>query len=514
MNEELNKAFEQISDEHINEAAGYQKPRFLWLKAIAAVLAVVIAWTAIWAALDFPPTIIFPADTSATEPQLQESDVPPDLFPDSPLSPDPNSSTEPGPILVPLSNPVAKPVYPELGPQPSRADFASKDEYLTANSAWREAQEQQYSQPEGYADSLNDFWSRSLSEFLSGSGNRVCSPVNVYMALAMLAETAGGNSRQQILDLLGAGSIEELRTQAGYVWNAHFSDDGTTDLLLGNSVWLDNEHDFYQNTVNTLAENYYASVYAGDLGSGDMNQALQDWLDDQTKDLLTDQSQKLELDPNTVFALASTIYFKAEWNTVFSENETTDGIFHGSSGDVTASFMHRSSSETYYWGEDFCAVRISLTGRNGMWLILPDDDKTAEDVLASDEYTQMLQTPYAWENQKTVQVNLSMPKFDITASKDLVTALQNIGVTNIFSLETSDLSPMTDDDVYVSQIDHAVRFAVSEGGVLAAAYTVIEAPSYSMPPDEEVDFVLDRPFLFVVSSRDNLPLFAGVVEQP
>ena len=34
------------------------------------------------------------------------------------------------------------------------------------------------------------------------------------------------------------------------------------------------------------------------------------------------------------------------------------------------------------------------------------------------------------------------------------------------------------------------------------------------PPEEEVDFVLDRPFLFAVTSQDGLPLFVGIVHQP
>ena len=33
------------------------------------------------------------------------------------------------------------------------------------------------------------------------------------------------------------------------------------------------------------------------------------------------------------------------------------------------------------------------------------------------------------------------------------------------------------------------------------------------PPDEIIDFVLDRPFLFFVTNS-NIPLFAGAVNQP
>lgn len=35
-----------------------------------------------------------------------------------------------------------------------------------------------------------------------------------------------------------------------------------------------------------------------------------------------------------------------------------------------------------------------------------------------------------------------------------------------------------------------------------------------MPLEEEVDFALDRPFLFAVSGVDNLPLFVGLVNRP
>ena len=35
-----------------------------------------------------------------------------------------------------------------------------------------------------------------------------------------------------------------------------------------------------------------------------------------------------------------------------------------------------------------------------------------------------------------------------------------------------------------------------------------------MPPDDEVDFTLDRPFLFAVTGDSDLPLFTGVVNQP
>ena len=43
---------------------------------------------------------------------------------------------------------------------------------------------------------------------------------------------------------------------------------------------------------------------------------------------------------------------------------------------------------------------------------------------------------------------------------------------------------------------------------------MIAGETNEAPPEEVVDFVLDRPFLFVLASDDGLPLFAGTVAQP
>ena len=35
-----------------------------------------------------------------------------------------------------------------------------------------------------------------------------------------------------------------------------------------------------------------------------------------------------------------------------------------------------------------------------------------------------------------------------------------------------------------------------------------------LPPEEEVDFVLDSPFIFVITGSKDMPLFVGVVNRP
>ncbi len=416
-----------------------------------------------------------------------------------------------------LVHQVAAAAYPEMAQKPDYPDHLSDDSYYTAYNAWRESQNRQYDQPEGYADSLTDFFYHSMAQFLQGDGNSAYSPVNVYLAMAMLAETTGGNSRQQILDLFGVDTIEQLRQQASHVWNAHYSDDGETTLLLANSLWLDEAYTFHQQTANLLAESYYASSFRGDLGTEALNKALQAWLIDNTGGLLKDQAENVELDPQTVFSLASTVYFTAGWESKFSKSNTKDAVFHLSDSNKTVPFMHKTMiGWSYYWSENFTAIYLELTGNNRMWLILPDEGYTTADILSSDDYLRMTLDPGSWENKGSYQINLSLPKFDVVNQMDLIEGMKAMGVTDIFDHTVSDFTPMTDTPMlYVNQINHAARVSIDEEGCRAAAFTVISVPGAGPPPElDEIDFVLDRPFLFMVSSRDNLPIFAGVVNHP
>lgn len=499
MNEKLNKALDEISDKHLSEAENYKRNRKPhWISAIAAVLALVIVLSVL---------VILRPDSSG--PSLEHTNG-------SSFSP---STSAPGTSAAPsyLANLVAFPQYPEMNQFPIFEDFGNDlDAYDAAYSAWRQSQAAQYNQPDGYADSLYHFFDASIRQYLTGWENASYSPLNVYLAMAMLAETADGNSRQQILDLFGLNSIEELQTQVNYLWNAHYCADGRTDLLLVNSLWLDSEYSFHERALYTLASRYYTSSFSGDLGTEEMDQQLRRWINENTGDLLHDQVQNLSMDPETVFALASSVFFTAKWENEFFETNTAEGVFYSPQGDVYPLYMNQTLlSGTYYWGSNFSAVCLGLSGNNDMWLILPDEGFEVADILESDEYLQMTMAPNDWQNQKVVKINLSLPKFDVSSDMDLVEGMQKLGVTDVFDPTVSNFTPMTDAPwLYVSQIKHAARVAIDEVGCVGAACTVIITAGTGMPIEEEMDFVLDRPFLFIVSSRDNLPLFAGTVMQP
>ncbi|HIU32561.1 MAG TPA: hypothetical protein IAB66_10415 [Candidatus Caccousia avistercoris] len=427
-----------------------------------------------------------------------------------------------GAPLVSSAYAVQEAEYPEMAPYPDESKLLDgtldSEAFQKEYDAWQAGRSAQLNQPEGYQEGMKGFLTAVTHQFLSGAEeeNRVVSPLNVYMALAMLAETTGGGSRAQLLELLGAEDMAALRSQAHAVWNANYCDDGASKSLLANSLWLSNQVEFSPTAVELLADTYYASVYQGGMGSDELDNALRDWINRQTDGLLEEQAAGLSLEPETLLALVSTVSFEAKWQNTFSEDNTREGVFHGAQGNVQCPFLHQSGARTYYWGEGFSAVSLPFDEGGAMWLILPDMGVEAEQLLSQEEAMAFLLADGEWENARQVVVNLSLPKFDVSSSLDLQEGLKALGVSDIFSAETADFSPILADGgpVSLTQAEHAARVTVDEEGCSAAAYTVMAAAGAAIPPEEEIDFVLNRPFLFAITGRDGLPMFVGVVNQP
>ena len=490
MNEELNKAMEQISDKHIAEAAAFRKKRHrpYWVAAVAAVLVVALL-AGIWGRRR-----LFIEETP--RPTIQGI-----IHPDIPTSEGIRS-----PHTLNLTNLCAAPTYPVMVQKPHTNHL--KDEF-----EWRVSLSTQYSQPEGYADNLHSFFRSCTQEFLSGEGNQIYSPANAYLALAMLAECANGNSRQQILNLLNADSIESLRTQVGHVWNATYRNDGFATSLMANSLWMDDTCHFDDGTVQTLANSYYASVFHGDLGTDSMNEQLRQWTNSQTGGLLDNSAQNTEMSPNTVFSLISTAYFDANWKNEFNPKDTSEGVFYCKDFDQITQFMHQSNFDNYYRGENFGAVQLPLNGSHTMWLFLPDEGANVADVVNSDISWAILQGNNNLQYAKFLHINISLPKFDINSTANLINGFQKLGITDIFD-SSADFSTITKEtNIYTQTFEQSSRIAIDEQGIVGAAYTYVDN-AYLGVPQEKVDFILNRPFMFVITGRDNLPLFVGVVEQP
>ena len=393
---------------------------------------------------------------------------------------------------------VKEAIYPEVVPYPSNNPF-TYDENIDKWDNCRKERLKKYQ----YTVNIDEFLSNSLTEFLSNNNqNSVYSPLNTYICLAMLAETTDGNTREQILDLLNETDITSLRENTNKIWNYHYNDDKLTKTILANSIWFDDNISLNLNTLETLAESYYTSSYQGKMGSNSFNNAYKKWLKSYSIDAQDSLSSQ------TVLTIVSAIEFNARWLNEFTRTE--QGIFHSNNNDINCEFMKSESVLNYYWGDTFSAIRLNLQNQTGsMFFILPDND------MKTDEISQFILSNYNWSNTKDLEVNLSLPKFEINSNLNLVDSFKNMGITDIFNKNKADFSPLTSKDMlFIKDITQNINLKIDEEGIAASGYTRADMAGGAEPASDKIDFILNRPFLFVVTNQNKIPLFIGSVYNP
>lgn len=416
--------------------------------------------------------------------------------------------------VVELSSETYIAEYPEM------VQYVDADTDYDAYNKWSWDESGRVGKYRSHRESLNGFYSKTITEALANNGgeNVVFSPLNVYMALSLIAETTDGNSRKQILDLIGVENIGALRKQSNDVWNSQYCDDGTVTTILANSVWLRDDTKYNGALLKTLADNYYASSFSGEMGSAEYDAKLRDWLNTQTGNLLSDKVSEISTNPENVLMLASTVYYRGKWAGEFYKNETEENTFYTAEGEVKADFMNKTEVERdYYWGEKFGAVAENIEEGGKMWFILPDDGVSVDELLKETELMDFVLHKDTWENKKEYKINFSVPKFDIDSDIEVEKMLKNLGVTDIFSSSTASFAPLMADaeGVYVSEIQHSGRVIIDEEGCTATSFVVTIFPGDAPPEDKEIiDFDLNRPFIYILTSDSGAPLYVGIVNNP
>ena len=373
---------------------------------------------------------------------------------------------------------------------------------------------------------LARFIEASLPELLAGEDgtNRACAPLNIYLALGMLAEVTDGNTRVQVLEVLGADKAWKLRKIADEAWKAAYRDDGKVTSLLGSSLWLREGAKIIPYELNplvVLADSYHASTFRGQMGSDVYDQALRTWINEQTGGLLKESAKQLSFDEKTILALATTVYFRVRWESEFAKSATDRQVFHTLTGDKECDFMHDSVKRRYYAGDRFSAVTYGFDGVSAgdMIFFLPDEGVDVKELLTDPQVISLLGSGQNVPQSKLLTVNSSVPKFDIlTDNADLTECMKKLGITDVFQPGVADFSSLLaePDGAYLDGVMHSARVKIDEEGVEAAAYTVMMTEGAALPPEPEeiVDFVLDRPFLFAIRTDNGMTLFAGIVENP
>jgi serine protease inhibitor len=346
--------------------------------------------------------------------------------------------------------------------------------------------------------------------------NFCVSPLDVQLGLSLLLNGLQAQGYQEVADALGYGELplEEVNAFQRAVWEQVHAEGDAYEVRQALALYTVAPYRWTA-AVKQQAQGWYPAAFY-ELESASLPQQIgqvQSWLQEQTKN-------RVALPPElwgqiaaypTLAGVVSALFLKAEWEQPLGiappiEFRTADGRKR-----LVDAMARRFERLLYLKERDFEAVALPYRGEQ-LWfyLFLPREGVSLR------QWVRQLDAARwrAWRKQfKEREVELHMPKFEITSEHDLRDPLQQIGVRQIFRdgglrgvVEGAETAG------YIGLWAQQATVRVDERGTEAAAGAGVAAFTQDYGT---VWIRVDRPFLFaIVHEPTGLILFMGVVHAP
>ncbi|MFA5623869.1 MAG: serpin family protein [Bradymonadales bacterium] len=362
----------------------------------------------------------------------------------------------------------------------------------------------------------NRFALESLKR-LDSRGNLVFSPYSFERALGMTGAGARGETRAQMLNALGFNAnVSNLDVAGQEVEEQILSvKDESFALRIANRLYVNNDFELLADYSASVKKHYRSSVEALDFAASPepSRKHINDWVAQTTNDRIKDLLPPNSIDEMTRLVLVNALYFKAAWKDSFDEEDTKSLPFKGASATNVVSTMLQIEEMRAYKGEGFNALILPYApfAQFGMLLMLPHADDGV------DALSQKLTAEKVGEilaSNDVYSVSLQLPKFKIESTIGASKLLNDLGMELPFTAQADFSGIDANNSLHISDVYHKAFIEIDENGTEAAAATAVAMMLASMPiKREELDFIVDHPFLFAIVHLDTQSiLFLGRVK--
>ncbi|WP_232221983.1 serpin family protein [Methanococcoides burtonii] len=362
-----------------------------------------------------------------------------------------------------------------------------------------------------------DMYSISKNE---NEGNVLFSPYSIFSAISICYEGAEGSTKKQIADVFGY-PLEKIVLEANSkkLMNELYLEDENNALKTANALWIKKNYLLNEQYVFNVETFYGGLVKPLDFINKpeDSRNTINLWVEEKTSGKINEMVTEGGISPATLMMITNTVYFNGTWYNQFEPRNTKQEQFYLSNGQSkTVDFM--TANEVFNCAEDHSAKIVELPYRDNnisMYIVLPKENNISnfESSFTIDKYTELKY------NMSKQQGEICLPKFTYSTNSELVTSLQDLGMTDAFNIMTANFSGLYNSEKYqkenlaISGINHKAVIDVNEQGTEAAAATLVSFfMGYSAPNWE---LKADHPFMFFIEDRNTeCILFMGKVENP
>ena len=378
------------------------------------------------------------------------------------------------------------------------------------------------------ADFSTKFSESFLKSYCEGEENITISPLSLEMCLGLAICASNGESRQEMLDVFDMDFVtfnKYYKRLYGEYNDTIKNDDGDVmlQLLMTNSIWIDDNFELYDSGLDALRDDYYCYSYNTDFSDSEIcNRAIEEFIEIQTKGLL---KPKLNFDFRTIFVLMNTLYLKDIWNSYGTELNFSDN----SNYYFVNSNKEKSSKkllEGYYSAgrtietENYSSFFTETNDGFKIHFIKPNDGKTLKEVFTKETMDYVMSNNYVFKDdvkKENYFTRAIFPEFNADCDVDFKSILmKDFNIKSIFKSETCDFSNLISGEVYCSGVNQIAKLDVNKKGIEGAAVTYMPVCGETAIFEEEKykdiyeDFVVNKEFGFILTYKDSV-LFSGVI---
>jgi len=439
-------------------------------------------------------------------------------------------------LLTGCGSPGSGTVAPATDPSPSGPSPTPSITSVAVQPLRSETTRGAASTPSDAGKVMTGFGTAVLTEVdkASDAANIVLSPYSIYAVLGMVGQGARENTAAQLNAALGADATQQRRiVTAVDAGTASASAAGKAaeaaevkavtgvpgdpernprpfEFDVANSLWVEPGRNVKQEFLDALAAGFGVGMYETDFAADPeaARAVINAWVAEHTANRITELLPQGAITVDTVLALVNAVHLSAPWAADFTV--TGSAPFTTPSGTVQAEMISNANPFAYAEGADWQSVSIPYEGSQlAMTVILPKEG--AWDSVGAELPAVLEKAAAAVPGD---EVSLTLPKFTVDTSADLVPVMKALGVTDLFG--PADLSGIAGrpGELFCSALVHQAVITVDEEGTEASAASAAVVAESSAPMIVQ-EITVNRPFYFVVhDTTTSAPLFLGQVTDP
>jgi len=358
----------------------------------------------------------------------------------------------------------------------------------------------------------NEFAFDLLKQTITSSGetNVFISPLSVSIALGMAWNGALGPTKTEMETALKMSGMQsgDINDYYRLMQTTLPAIDPTTKLSIANSLWYKTGFPVKADYLKVNSDYFGAYIKALDFKQLWAVDTINNWCAKKTNDLIKKPLDQIPQD--AVMYLVNAIYFKGIWRKHFDKKDTKEADFTTDSGSkLKVNMMYQK--DTFAYATDDYAQYLDMPYGNkafSMTILLPHDGKTTDDVLNNMNAENWNDLMKRLSNK---EVEVYMPRFRSQNKFILNEPLMNMGMKTAFSV-SANFRNIADTDLMISRVIHDTYIELTEEGTEAAAVTIVEIMTTSMPVEPPVTpvFRVNKPFVYVIREKSTgVILFAG-----